>query len=77
MEDFTARSILYEPARTSIEPGIHGKPRALRDCQRWTRRRERLVMRFSVIVMHFPHIIVSAASRVLTESPTRKCLSQT
>jgi Uncharacterized conserved protein (DUF2285) len=31
-------------------------------------------MRFSVIAMHFPHIIESAASRMLTESLTRKRL---
>jgi Uncharacterized conserved protein (DUF2285) len=31
-------------------------------------------MRFSVIAMHFPHSIVSAASRMLAESLTRKRL---
>ena len=31
-------------------------------------------MRFSVIAMHFPHIIESTASRMLTESLTRKRL---
>jgi len=68
------RSILYKPALTDIE-GFYGKARAqpkIANDERNAESGSRCT--FGVIAMHFPQLIVSAASRMLTESPTRKRL---
>jgi len=73
VENFTTEYSLQTGARTSS--AACGKARAhpkIADDERNSESGPRCI--FSVIAMHFPQRIVSAASSMLTESPTRKHL---